>query len=183
MSAVSLGFVCMFFGYVWWFWEPLFDTIRLLDQILCIVFFRWFKTVLLWLTLSFVVFFSLFYWVYIFFACPSLHPLPYPIPDALTSPLTPQLTTPITHNTGEVEAPPSDLPGPPENLVARIVSTRFITLSWEMPVEIGTADILSYSVYWKEDGSNRWVAATPDEHFRTVECYTGKQKIVGITSS
>ena len=66
-------------------------------------------------------------------------------------------TTPRTH-TGltELGAPePGDLPSAPTGVVAAIVSTRFVTLSWNMPEDTGSSEIVAYSVYWRETGSDR----------------------------
>lgn len=48
------------------------------------------------------------------------------------------------------------LPGPPQDLKAPIVKGRFVILSWKPPVE-NAEDIQSYSVYYRQEGSDRWV--------------------------
>lgn len=46
------------------------------------------------------------------------------------------------------------LPGPPQDLKAPIVKGRFVILSWKPPVE-NSEDIESYSVYYRQEGSDR----------------------------
>lgn len=48
------------------------------------------------------------------------------------------------------------LPGPPRDLVAYIVKTRFVTLKWSEPEETN-GNILGYSVYFRLQGSQRLV--------------------------
>lgn len=47
-----------------------------------------------------------------------------------------------------------DVPSAPRDVVARLVSTRFATLSWVVPEKL-EGNILAYSVYYKEEGSSR----------------------------
>lgn len=46
------------------------------------------------------------------------------------------------------------LPGPPEDLKAPVVKSRFVILSWKPPV-INNEDIITYSVYYRQEGSKR----------------------------
>jgi hypothetical protein len=57
----------------------------------------------------------------------------------------------------EKEPPPSggtDLPSAPRELKAVIVSTRFVTLSWNPPEKVN-APIVTYSVFYRQEGSER----------------------------
>ena len=49
-----------------------------------------------------------------------------------------------------------DTPNAPTDVKAMIVSTRFITLSWTRPTSTN-GGIMGYSVFYKQDGSERWV--------------------------
>lgn len=69
----------------------------------------------------------------------------------------PKLTTTSSRYTGEAPlAAPADLPSAPLGLVAAIVSTRFVTLSWQMPQLTGSSEITGYAVIIREEGSNRY---------------------------
>ncbi|CAH1100785.1 unnamed protein product [Psylliodes chrysocephalus] len=46
------------------------------------------------------------------------------------------------------------LPGPPQELKAPIIKARFVILSWKPPVD-NADNIQSYSVYYRQDGSDR----------------------------
>lgn len=46
------------------------------------------------------------------------------------------------------------LPGPPQDVIATIVKARFVTLSWQPPV-VTNGDILAYSVFYRQEGSER----------------------------
>lgn len=46
------------------------------------------------------------------------------------------------------------LPGHPQDIKAVIVKARFVTLSWKPP-EINYENIIAYSVYYREEGSQR----------------------------
>lgn len=48
------------------------------------------------------------------------------------------------------------LPGPPQELKAPIIKARFVILSWKPPVD-NADNIQSYSVYYRQDGSDRYV--------------------------
>ncbi|KAL1444292.1 hypothetical protein MTO96_007078 [Rhipicephalus appendiculatus] len=47
-----------------------------------------------------------------------------------------------------------DVPSAPRDVTARLVSTRFATLSWSVPERV-EGHILAYSVYYREEGSTR----------------------------
>ncbi|XP_063919395.1 neogenin isoform X2 [Zophobas morio] len=47
------------------------------------------------------------------------------------------------------------LPGPPQDLKAPIVKARFVTLSWKPPL-INNEHIHTYTVYYRQEGSERW---------------------------
>lgn len=48
----------------------------------------------------------------------------------------------------------TDVPSAPRELKAVIQSTRFVTLSWNPPEKV-TGPILTYSVFYRQDGSER----------------------------
>ncbi|XP_068083914.1 neogenin [Anabrus simplex] len=56
--------------------------------------------------------------------------------------------------TDEAVAPVQDVPSAPQALTAVIVSTRFVTLSWKPPAN-ARGEILTYSVYYRKEGSPR----------------------------
>ncbi|KAF5297558.1 hypothetical protein FQR65_LT09989 [Abscondita terminalis] len=47
-----------------------------------------------------------------------------------------------------------DIPGPPQDVKASIVKARFVTLNWQPPV-ITNGDIVTYSVYYRQEASER----------------------------
>lgn len=49
------------------------------------------------------------------------------------------------------------LPGPPTDLKAVIIKARFVILSWKPPVE-NTNNVEAYSIYCRQEGSDRYVA-------------------------
>ena len=57
---------------------------------------------------------------------------------------------------GEEPLPPrdTDVPSAPRELKAVIQSTRFVTLSWNPPEKV-TGAILTYSVFYRQEGSER----------------------------
>ncbi|XP_026472597.1 neogenin-like [Ctenocephalides felis] len=67
---------------------------------------------------------------------------------------------PNGHTYGDINHTPiisgneNGLPGPPRDLVAYIVKTRFVTLKWSEPEETN-GNILGYSVYYRLQGSQR----------------------------
>ncbi|XP_058263418.1 neogenin isoform X2 [Hemibagrus wyckioides] len=69
-----------------------------------------------------------------------------------TSPV-PSLTSATTDHVDSGERSDS-VPSPPRDLVASLVSTRFIKLTWRLPVE-PHGDNLTYSVFYSLDGSSR----------------------------
>lgn len=46
------------------------------------------------------------------------------------------------------------VPSPPKNLSVAIVASRFVTLRWQEP-ENANGDLLTYYVYYKQEGSQR----------------------------
>ena len=70
-------------------------------------------------------------------------------------PTSPQLTTPHAQAGSSGVDLSGDVPSAPTSVVAAIVSTRFVTLSWQMPEQTGSSEIVAYSVYWRETGSDR----------------------------
>ncbi|XP_071098730.1 neogenin-like isoform X2 [Haliotis cracherodii] len=68
-------------------------------------------------------------------------------------PTTPSLY-PLIHP-GALHADAKNLPTAPINLRAVLVSTRFVTLSWQPPAGSIPSDIIAYSVFWQEKGSER----------------------------
>ncbi|XP_046562844.1 LOW QUALITY PROTEIN: neogenin-like [Haliotis rubra] len=68
-------------------------------------------------------------------------------------PTTPSLY-PLIHP-GALHADAKNLPTEPINLRAVLVSTRFVTLSWQPPAGSIPSDIIAYSVFWQEKGSER----------------------------
>lgn len=48
------------------------------------------------------------------------------------------------------------LPGPPRDLKAPVVEARFVVLSWKPPV-VNSEDIITYSVYYQQEGSERYI--------------------------
>ncbi|XP_053092526.1 neogenin isoform X7 [Pangasianodon hypophthalmus] len=69
-----------------------------------------------------------------------------------TSPV-PSLTSATTDHVDSGERSGS-IPSPPRDLVASLVSTRFIKLTWRLPAE-PNGDNLTYSVFYSLDGSSR----------------------------
>lgn len=49
------------------------------------------------------------------------------------------------------------VPSAPSDLQVVLMSMRFVTLSWAAPVHSGLSDVAGYSVFWKEDLSDRSV--------------------------
>ncbi|XP_077483965.1 neogenin protein frazzled isoform X7 [Amblyomma americanum] len=62
-------------------------------------------------------------------------------------------TTPFLETSGELQRS-KDVPSAPRDVTARLVSTRFATLSWSVPEKV-EGHILAYSVYYREEGSSR----------------------------
>ncbi|XP_041356167.1 neogenin-like isoform X3 [Gigantopelta aegis] len=68
-------------------------------------------------------------------------------------PTTPSLY-PLVHP-GAMFTDSKNLPSMPNNLRAVLVSTRFVTLSWQTPDHTGPSGIIAYSVFWRERDSER----------------------------
>lgn len=47
------------------------------------------------------------------------------------------------------------LPGQPQDIKAANIKARFVTLSWKPP-DTNNGDIITYSVYYREEGSQRY---------------------------
>uniref|UniRef100_A0A8C8E238 Neogenin 1 n=1 Tax=Oryzias sinensis TaxID=183150 RepID=A0A8C8E238_9TELE len=75
---------------------------------------------------------------------------PFPPPPSLT----PNTTDHVTPGSGGVSGPASPTPSAPRDVVASLVSTRFIKLTWRPPVE-PHGDLLTYSVFYSQDGTSR----------------------------
>ncbi|XP_041715583.2 neogenin 1a isoform X3 [Coregonus clupeaformis] len=75
--------------------------------------------------------------------------LPTPPPS-----LTPDTTDHVTPGSGGVANPTGPTPSAPRDVVASLVSTRFIKLTWRPPAEPHGEDLI-YSVYYNQEGTNR----------------------------
>ncbi|XP_008335275.1 neogenin 1a isoform X3 [Cynoglossus semilaevis] len=69
-------------------------------------------------------------------------------------PLTPNTTDHVTPGSGGVAAPAGPTPSAPRDVVASLVSTRFIKLTWRQPAE-PHGDELTYSVFYSLEGTSR----------------------------
>ncbi|XP_029576535.1 neogenin isoform X11 [Salmo trutta] len=76
--------------------------------------------------------------------------LPTPPPPSLT----PDTTDHVTPGSRGVANPTGPTPSAPRDVVASLVSTRFIKLTWRPPAEPNGED-LTYSVYFNQEGTNR----------------------------
>ncbi|XP_062327048.1 neogenin 1a isoform X2 [Osmerus eperlanus] len=76
--------------------------------------------------------------------------LPSPLPPSLT----PDTTDHVTPGSGGAAAPAGPAPSAPRDVVASLVSTRFIKLTWRPPAE-PHGDELTYSVYYSQEGTSR----------------------------
>ncbi|KAK5623630.1 putative aminophospholipid-translocase [Crenichthys baileyi] len=93
--------------------------------------------------------------------CPSSlsPPLP-PDPEDVALPafpppsLTPNTTDHVTAGFGGIAAPAGPTPSAPRDVVASLVSTRFIKLTWRQPAE-PHGDELTYSVFYSQEGTSR----------------------------
>ncbi|KAL3885049.1 hypothetical protein ACJMK2_025148 [Sinanodonta woodiana] len=74
---------------------------------------------------------------------------PLPVP-----PSTPSIFYHL-HRSGTLTGSFDKVPSEPRDLVAAITSTRYVTLSWNIPEHPGPSEIISYSVLWNEVGSER----------------------------
>ncbi|XP_055756200.1 neogenin-like isoform X13 [Salvelinus fontinalis] len=68
--------------------------------------------------------------------------------------LTPDTTDHVTPGSRGVANPTGPTPSAPRDVVASLVSTRFIKLTWRPPAEPNGED-LTYSVYFNQEGTNR----------------------------
>ncbi|XP_023188055.1 neogenin isoform X4 [Xiphophorus maculatus] len=68
--------------------------------------------------------------------------------------LTPNTTDHVTAGSGGVAAPAGPTPSAPRDVVASLVSTRFIKLTWRQPAE-PHGDDLTYSVFYSQEGTSR----------------------------
>ncbi|KAM6979590.1 neogenin 1a [Aplochiton taeniatus] len=60
----------------------------------------------------------------------------------------------LEHGSGGAASPAGPTPSPPRDVVASLVSTRFIKLTWRPPAE-PHGDDLTYSVYYSQEGTSR----------------------------
>ncbi|XP_067436480.1 neogenin 1a isoform X2 [Thunnus thynnus] len=74
---------------------------------------------------------------------------PFPPPS-----LTPNTTDHVTPGSGGVAGPAGPTPSAPRDVVASLVSTRFIKLTWRPPAE-PHGDELTYSVFYSQEGTSR----------------------------
>ncbi|KAM8761724.1 neogenin 1a isoform 10-T10 [Acanthopagrus schlegelii] len=68
--------------------------------------------------------------------------------------LTPNTTDHVTPGSGGVASPAGPTPSAPRDVVASLVSTRFIKLTWRPPAE-PHGDDLTYSVFYSQEGTSR----------------------------
>uniref|UniRef100_A0AAQ5X927 Neogenin 1b n=1 Tax=Amphiprion ocellaris TaxID=80972 RepID=A0AAQ5X927_AMPOC len=68
--------------------------------------------------------------------------------------LTPNTTDHVTPGSGGVAGPAGPTPSAPRDVVASLVSTRFIKLTWRQPAE-PHGDELTYSVFYSQEGNSR----------------------------
>ncbi|XP_014868317.1 PREDICTED: neogenin-like [Poecilia mexicana] len=68
--------------------------------------------------------------------------------------LTPNTTDHVTAGSGGVAAAAGPTPSAPRDVVASLVSTRFIKLTWRQPAE-PHGDDLTYSVFYSQEGTSR----------------------------
>ncbi|XP_071390364.1 neogenin 1a isoform X1 [Centroberyx affinis] len=68
--------------------------------------------------------------------------------------LTPNTTDHVTPGSGGVANPAGPAPSAPRDVVASLVSTRFIKLTWRPPAE-PHGDELTYSVFYSQEGTSR----------------------------
>ncbi|XP_074477892.1 neogenin 1a isoform X4 [Sebastes fasciatus] len=68
--------------------------------------------------------------------------------------LTPNTTDHVTPGSGGVAGPAGPTPSAPRDVVASLVSTRFIKLTWRPPAE-PHGDDLTYSVFYSQEGTSR----------------------------
>ncbi|KAM3625876.1 uncharacterized protein V6R79_019048 [Siganus canaliculatus] len=76
------------------------------------------------------------------------------LPSSPPPSLTPNTTDHVTPGSGGVASPAGPTPSAPRDVVASLVSTRFIKLTWRPPAE-PHGDELTYSVFYSQDGTSR----------------------------
>ncbi|KAM7015466.1 neogenin 1a isoform 5-T5 [Tautogolabrus adspersus] len=76
------------------------------------------------------------------------------LPSSLPPSLTPNTTDHVTPGSGGVTVPAGPTPSAPRDVVASLVSTRFIKLTWRPPAE-PHGDELTYSVFYSQEGTSR----------------------------
>ncbi|CAJ1049279.1 neogenin 1a isoform X13 [Xyrichtys novacula] len=76
------------------------------------------------------------------------------LPSSLPPSLTPNTTDHVTPGSGGVASPAGPTPSAPRDVVASLVSTRFIKLTWRQPAE-PHGDELTYSVFYSQEGTSR----------------------------
>uniref|UniRef100_A0A8C8E236 Neogenin 1 n=1 Tax=Oryzias sinensis TaxID=183150 RepID=A0A8C8E236_9TELE len=95
---------------------------------------------------------------------------PFPPPPSLT----PNTTDHVTPGSGGVSGPASPTPSAPRDVVASLVSTRFIKLTWRPPVE-PHGDLLTYSVFYSQDGTSRYATQLISRQLMFVETVKSAQ--------
>ncbi|XP_070684464.1 neogenin 1a isoform X2 [Pempheris klunzingeri] len=76
------------------------------------------------------------------------------LPSSPSPSLTPNTTDHVTPGSGGVASPAGPTPSAPRDVVASLVSTRFIKLTWRPPAE-PHGDDLTYSVFYSQEGTSR----------------------------
>ncbi|XP_044049401.1 neogenin 1a isoform X6 [Siniperca chuatsi] len=76
------------------------------------------------------------------------------LPSSPPPSLTPNTTDHVTPGSGGVASPAGPTPSAPRDVVASLVSTRFIKLTWRPPAE-PNGDELTYSVFYSQEGTSR----------------------------
>ncbi|XP_026234085.1 LOW QUALITY PROTEIN: neogenin 1a [Anabas testudineus] len=76
------------------------------------------------------------------------------LPSSPPPSLTPNTTDHVTPGFGGVASPAGPTPSAPRDVVASLVSTRFIKLTWRQPAE-PHGDELTYSVFYSQEGTSR----------------------------
>lgn len=76
------------------------------------------------------------------------------LPSLPSPSLTPNTTDHVTPGSGGVANPAGPTPSAPRDVVASLVSTRFIKLTWRPPAE-PHGDELTYSVFYSQEGTSR----------------------------
>ncbi|XP_023282475.1 neogenin isoform X10 [Seriola lalandi dorsalis] len=76
------------------------------------------------------------------------------LPSSPPPSLTPNTTDHVTPGSGGVASPAGPTPSAPRDVVASLVSTRFIKLTWRPPAE-PHGDELTYSVFYSQEGTSR----------------------------